>query len=165
MVLATAVSAMLGAWGCAAMEEPGTAESLLGMKDATNSPVAVRVALKSCSVAEGILLRVEIENQSAEPYKLGVCPAMKLCCVKGLDPMVSYGEKGMSLRDLCTSRKPTEHEAFLPSGAAFAFNMRLAPDTLPSEAVGAGKVINVFLRYELGEQRFIHSNVVKTELR
>ena len=79
--------------------------------------------------------------------------------------MVSYGEKGMSLRHVCANQKPTEHEVFLPSGAAFAFNMHLAPDSLPSGAVGAGKVINVFLCYELGAQRFVHSNIVKAELR
>ena len=165
LFLVAVLSGMLGSWAFGAEENICTSESFLGIKDATNSPVAVRLTLKSSSLSDGISLRVEIENQNAEPYRLQVCPAMKLCCVSGLHPMVSYGETGMGLVDKCANQTPKEHEVFLPGGAAFSFNMSLAPDNLPHEAVGAGKSINVFLCYELGEQRLVHSNVVKAELR
>ena len=164
-ILAAALAVTWDSRGLAAGDESCTAESLLGFKDATNSPVAVRLALKSSSLAEGIALRVEIENQGAEPYSLHVCPTMKLCCVSGLHPMLSYGDTGMGLCDVCASAKPAKNEVFLPSGATFAFNMRLPPERLPAEAAKAGKAINVFLCYELGEQRLVHSNVVKAELR
>lgn len=164
LISVAALVGMLASWGYAEEGGPCTAESLLGTTDATNSPVAIHATLKACSLSEGISLRVEIENKSPVPYRLGVCPSMKLCCVKGLHPMVAYGEKGKSLRDTCAVQKPTDHEVFLPSGAAFSFNMKLGPDSIPKEALEAGNVIHVFLSYDLPEQKFIHSNVVKAEL-
>lgn len=165
LLLVSVLFGMVGSWVFAAGEQPCMAESLMGIKDATNSPVVIRLTLKSSSLVDGISMRVEIENQSAEPYRLQVCPAMKLCCVSGLHPMVSYGKTGMGLVDKCAQQEPAGHELFLPSGAAFSFNVHLAPGTLPAEAVGAGKIINVFFCYELGEQGLVHSNVVQAELR
>jgi len=145
--------------------EPLTAEQLLGVENDPNSPVGITLTLKDCSLKDGVRMRVEMENKGAEPYTLRVCPAMLLCCVKGLHPMIAFDETGMGLLDVCKAQKPGDHEVFLPSQTSFAFDLLIPPDRLPEAGRKAGKGLKVFLAYELGNQKLVHSNVVQAALK
>jgi hypothetical protein len=153
-------------WGASAPAEPvPTAESLFGAKDEPNSPVALAVTLKSADSKDGVCVRTEVLNRGKEPYKLAVCPAMLMCCVRGLHPMIAFDQSGMSLLDLCKEKKPTPREVFLPATASFAFDLRIPVDRLPEMCRQAGKKFYVLASFELGEMKFVHSNVVEVELK
>ena len=156
----------MAAWGVGAWaEEACTAESLLGLKDAPGSPVHITLALKSAVTNAGINLRVEITNTSEAPYTLRVCPAMLMCCVEGLHPLVGVDGTGMGLLDVCKAQKPVGHEVFLPVAASFAFDLTIPVDRLPKGARQPGKDLTVVLCYTLGEKDLVHSNVIKTSLK
>ena len=148
-----------------AVAELPTAETLLGIKDDPNSPVALTVTLKNCGLKEGVCLRSEIENKGTVSRILQVCPEMYLCCVKDLHLLVSFDNTGMGLVDLCKQQQPTPHEVFLPPQASFAFDVRIPAERLPKAAMEANKKITLVLCYAYGEGKLVHSNVVQAELK
>lgn len=109
----------------------------------TNAAISVSAVLKESSTSNGVLVRVTIDNSGQAPYSLKVCPAMTLCCVRGLHPVIEYEDSGMGLLDLCREEKPTPHETFLPSGAAFSFDIRIPIANLPQKCRTAGAKFSV----------------------
>ena len=128
------------------------------------SPLKVTLSLKETNPQEGVSFRVEIQNVGSEAHTLHVCPAMLLCCVKGLHPMISYGETGMGLRDICKKAKPTKHEVYLPKSAAFSFDMTIPPTHLPESSETKGGRVIVSLCYDLADGKQTHSNSVDVAL-
>ena len=133
-------------------------------KDDPDSPVKLSLLSKGADCTDGIRLRAEIINRGSAPYSLSVCPAMLLCCVKGLHPLIAYDETGMGLMDLCTKPKPTPHEVLLPVNAAFAFDINIPIDRLPDACKEPGKAVQVKLCFELGEGKLVHSEAVKVSM-
>lgn len=150
-------------------DQPCTAESLFGVKDDPNSPVSITVSVKSADLKDGIRLQVEIKNKRAEPLTLHVCPAMLMCCVKGLHPIVAFDETGIGLLDLYKEKsKPAERrerKVVLSANEGFSFDVLLPPDRLPEACRKKGKQITVLLCYELGEGRLVHSKPVKVSMK
>lgn len=120
----------------------------LAAETATNAAIAVSAVLKEASTSNGVLLRVTMENAGPAPYSLRVCPAMTLCCVRGLHPVIDMEETGVGLLDLCRVENPTPHETFLPAGAAFAFNVRIPPANLPEKCRVSGAAFSVHFRFQ-----------------
>ena len=141
-----------------------TAKDILGLDDAPNSPVRPQITLTSASMKDGIQLRAVIHNSSTQPYRLEVCPHMLMCFVKGLHPLIAYDGTGKGLLDLCKASKPSDHEVLLPANADFAFDVPIPADRLPEQAKVKGKDLSVFLCYELGDGKLVHSNVLKVSL-
>ncbi len=98
---------------------------------------------------DGIGVRVEIANRGNYPHSLYVCPAMTICCVKNMHVMVSFGDTGIGLRDLCKKTNPTPHEVFLPAGATFGFDMTIPLDCLPEAVFEKGQELSVQLCLDL----------------
>lgn len=115
--------------------------------------IQVSSALKESSASNGVLMRVTIENAGQAPYSLMVCPAMTLCCVRGLHPVISMEDTGQGLLDLCRTEKPTPHEAFLPAGAAFSFDVRIPVTSLPEKCRASGAKFTVGFFFKNGEYK------------
>lgn len=170
------ISVLLMVWLVAGLF-PGGSEGAAPADCAKTTPVAgirqeaadglVRVALelKEASREHGVQLRVTFENSNAEGFSLEVCPAMLLCCVKGLHPLVSCDDTGVGLLDVCTGSKPTSHEVFLPTNAAFSFDMHIPPERLPEVCLKSDQPLSVYLRYEADDQHSIESNVLNVSLK
>lgn len=109
----------------------------------TNVVIVVSAVMKESSASNGVLVRVTIENVGHAPYSLKVCPAMTLCCVRGLHPIIEYEDAGMGLLDLCREENPTPHETFLPAGAAFSFDIRIPTANLPTKCRAVGSKFSV----------------------
>lgn len=127
--------------------------------------VRVTLELKEANREHGLQLRVSFENAGAEQFSLEVCPAMLLCCVKGLHPLISCDDTGVGLLDVCTRSKPTSHEVFLPANAAFSFDMHIPPERVPEVCLKSDQPLSVYVRYEADDQHSIESNVLKFTLK
>lgn len=132
---------------------------------AANSPARIALELKEASRDRGIQLRVLFENSGAEGFSLAVCPAMLLCCVKGLHPLISCDDTGVGLLDVCTVSSPTTHEVFLPANAAFSFDMHIPPERLPEVCLKSDRPLSVYVCYETDDQHTVESNVLKFTLK
>ena len=142
-----------------------TAEGLLRIKDDPNSPVALKLTLKSAGVKDGVQLHAEIENKSAAPYKLLVCPGGHLCCVEGLHPLVAYDNTGMGLCDFCKTKPHCAQEKTLASKASYPLDIAIPTNRLPEKCRKPGKTFSVLLCFELGENKLVHSNTIEVELK
>lgn len=127
--------------------------------------VKVALELQAATREQGVELRVLFENSGAEGFSLAVCPTMLLCCVKGLHPLISCGDTGVGLLDVCTTTNPTNHEVFLPANSTFSFNIRIPPERLPEVCLQSGQSLSVHVRYEADDQHPIESNVVTFTLK
>lgn len=132
---------------------------------AADGLVRVALELREASRERGVQLRVLFENSGVEGFSLDVCPAMLLCCVKGLHPLVSCDDTGVGLLDVCTASRPTNHEVFLPANAAFSFDMQIPPERLPAACLKSDQPLSVYVRYEADDQHSIESNVLKFTLK
>lgn len=136
-----------------------------GQQAAAEGSVRVALELKEASRKHGIQLRVSFENAGAEGFSLDVCPAMLLCCVKGLHPLVSCDDTGVGLLDVCTVSTPTSHEVFLPANAAFSFDMLIPAERLPEVCLKSDQALSVYVCYEADDQHSIESNVLQFTLK
>jgi hypothetical protein len=109
----------------------------------------------------GVCVHVEIANRGSASHSLQVCPAMTICCVRGLHMIVSYGDTGVGLLDACKTKKPTPHEVFLPAGATFGFDMTIPEACLPEEAAKEGSDISLQLCYDLSDGAQVSSSIVR----
>lgn len=132
-----------------------------GTKSDPNSPINIAMELKAAGLETGISLRVSFENNGPNAISLNVCPAMLLCCVKGLHPLVTCEDTGVGLLDVCKVSKPTSHEVYLPIRAAFSFDLNIPPDRLPTACLEKGRQVSVCLFYEMDDAQSIRSNAVK----
>ncbi len=159
------VAAWLAAgWVCAtglAADSSAPATCIPGLQDSPDAPVAVKAELTAYSAATGVICRVHITNTSAAPYSLRVCPNTYLCVVANLHPIVSYGDTGMGLLDLCAGAKPSEpHEVFLLPNATLSVDVCIPPDRVPKEA---GKSFQVGFCYGFEAGKVVHSNALKID--
>jgi len=116
---------------------PMASPTVMTAMNATDSAsLGITAAIRHATRADGILARVEMTNKGKAPQVLNVCPAMELCCVRGLHPMLEYDDTGMGLLDLCKVAKPTPQSVYLPAGAAFSFDMTIPVDHLPDGVEG-----------------------------
>jgi hypothetical protein len=170
-VLAVAVAGMSG---CVTSGDGGTGgrnssmpciDGVCKIPADVKSGIRLKILGKEASLSDGVALRVIISNRGLSPEILTVCPAMTLCCVKGLHPMVAYDGTGMGLLDVCKSKKPKKHETFLPAGADFSFNVTIPPDCLPAECLKKGKQIKVKFCYDCEDDVQVDSNELTVTLK
>lgn len=124
-------------------------------------PLDLTLELKNADVTKGIVLRVSFANSGPDAVSLSVCPAMLLCCVKGLHPLVTCQATGVGLLDVCKVSRPTSHEVYLPINSAFSFDLNIPPDRLPEGCIERGKKVSVCVCYEMDDTRVIRSNSVE----
>lgn len=129
-------------------------------KSDSASPIKITLKLLEAGLETGINLRVSFENSGPDALSLSVCPAMLLCCVKGLHPLVTCEDTGVGLLDVCQVSKPTSHEVYLPVHSTFSFDLNIPPDRLPAECIQKGRQVSVCLFYEMDDEQGIRSNAV-----
>ena len=137
--------------GCAAVGSDTRECCTLEVDVVENAPVTLRVALDEATAVGGARATVRISNTGESPYVLKVCPAMKLCCIKGMHVTLGSEETGMSLIDVCTVSNPERHETFLPIGATFEFVMSIPAEYLPQGANKRGQKLALQLCMELAD--------------
>lgn len=125
------------------------------------APVRVTLELKEAGLEQGIQLRVLFENSGPAGFSLDVCPAMLICCVKGLHPLISCDNTGVGLLDVCTAPKPTPHEVFLPTDSTFSFDLNIPTARLPEVCLKKDQQLSVHVCYETDDHHTIESNVLK----
>ena len=118
------------------------------MNATDSASLGITAAIRHATRADGILARVEMTNKGKAPQVLNVCPAMELCCVRGLHPMLEYDDTGMGLLDLCKVAKPTPQSVYLPAGAAFSFDMTIPVDHLPDAVLKANKPFALYFSFD-----------------
>jgi hypothetical protein len=161
-VVGVAIAGLL--MGCTAVKPRGTAACALEPCNDT-APVEIKLTVNEASASAGVSTTVRIENVSPAPYTLEVCPAMKLCCVKGLHVMLGSEITAMSLMDGCAGKNPERHAVFLPSGAAFEFDMSIPAASLPEGAAAKGEELAVQLCLELADDNSLCSDAVLKTLK
>jgi len=135
------------------------------IKADANSPLNIVLQLKEADPETGISLRVSFENNGPDAISLDVCPAMLLCCVKGLHPLVTCEDTGVGLLDVCKVAKPTSHEVYLPIRSAFSFDLNIPPERLPAACLEKGRQVSVCLLYETEDAQSVRSNAVEAVMK
>jgi len=143
---------------------PRNEEQALTSKADSTSPVNIVLELLEAGLEKGISLRVSFENSGPAGISLNVCPAMLLCCVKGLHPLITCEDTGVGLLDVCKLASATSHETYLPVHSTFSFDINIPPDRLPSACLEKGRQITVSLLYETENAKSINSNAVRAQM-
>lgn len=123
--------------------------------------LAVDLSVPKSSARDGVQMSVAIRNKGPDPFTLQVCPAMTLCCVKGLHPVVQYDNTGKGLLDLCKEAKPVPQNTFLPGGSSFSFESVIPISCLPEPCRQKGAEFTLTLRYDISPFQAVESMPVK----
>ncbi|MBA4386345.1 MAG: hypothetical protein C0404_00080 [Verrucomicrobia bacterium] len=121
----------------------------------------IDLSVPAASAKDGVAVSVSLKNKGPDPVSLQVCPAMTLCCVKGLHPIVSYGETGKGLLDLCRVQNPTPQRTYMPANSSFGFETSIPVSCLPEPCRQKGSEFNLSFRYDIAENMFVDSAPVK----
>ncbi len=138
-------------------DEPTTGKS-------EGAPPAITIQIVETTVRKdsSILLRVEIHNKGATPYRMALCPHRKLCCVKDMFALVEFDDTGMGLRDTSDKEPQETCEVYLVAGAIYSFPMEMAADRLPKECrTKPGVPIDFKLGFLADSGEPLYSNTVK----
>lgn len=142
------------------MMSPCNEDCLKGASVDSNSRVSLEIVteVKEATVAKGIKAHVAMTNKGPGPFVTGICPAMELCCVKNLHPMLAYDDTGLGLLDLCMTNRASRYSIFLPVGTTFSFDLTIPLEKLPDNIRVAGKVVQVYVAYRFDDGTFLESN-------
>jgi len=145
--------------------ESNSTEKLAKAMEEPDSRLNIVLTLRGADTEQGVLLRVNIENQHQAPYSLGVCPFMLICCVKGAHVYIRDEDWGIGLLDVCSATKPSQREVLLTGRASFAFDVTVPMERLPEAQRKRGKKLEAKLCYEIGEGSLVWSNPVQAVIR